>query len=126
MRCGHNMSTTNSAELIDHGHTQGRAFLGIGSSSHLIEQNQRGSFADFNHARDICDVRSEGGKVCSKRLMIANISEHGSIECNLRFASGNGYAGEGHQREQSSCFENHGLAACVGARDNHRIVLLVE
>src|SRR5207302_3206412 len=80
MRCGHNMSTTNSAELIDHGHTQGRTFLGIGSSSHLIEQNQRGSFADFNHARDICDVRSEGGKVCSKRLMIANMSEHGSIE----------------------------------------------
>ena len=125
MRGRQHLRTTALAEVIDYGHAQCRALLGIGAGSHLVKQNQRGRFAQFNHARDICDVRSKSGQVCGERLMVANISKHRSIEWNPGLAGGDRHTRESHQRKQSGGLKNDCLTARVGAGYHHRGVVFV-
>ena len=43
-------------EIIDHGDSERRSLLRIGSGADFIQQNQRRHFTRLDHRSDVCDV----------------------------------------------------------------------
>ena len=81
------LRTAVSAEMIDYGNAERRAFLGVGAGPGLVQQNERRRDAFADHPGDVRHMRRECREIRRERLVVADVGEDRSVEGNSGFAA---------------------------------------
>src|SRR6185503_8394300 len=64
VRRSNNVRTTISSEVIDNRDSKRGSLFRISSSANFVEQDEGGGLTEFEHVRDVCDVRRKRRKIC--------------------------------------------------------------
>ena len=107
---------------FDQGNGQSRALGGICARAQLIVEDQSSAVALGHHVYDGAHMAGEGGQALGNGLLVADVRQNG-VKGRERASVPRGHmeAALGHERQQTDGFQGHGLAAGVGAGDNHGV-----
>ena len=102
---------------------QSRAFAGIRSGSHFVQQHQSWCRTGTHRSEDAPDalhMATEGGEALLQGLFITDVSEHLRAPGERRNpTAGKPEAGTGHQCRKTQALEGDCFAAGVGTGDRH-------
>ena len=107
------------AEVAQDGLGQGRPLLRVGAGTQFVDEYQGTGGYLVEDSPQVLDVGAEGGQRLLDALLVANVGVDTVQQGKLGGLGGDVQAGVGHQSQQADGLEGHGLAAGVGAGDDH-------
>ncbi len=117
MMGGHHRRCPDPLDLIENGHRQCGAFLGVGAGAELVEEHQTPPARVIENVGDGRHVTGERGKRLFEGLLVADIREN-IVEERERasFIGRDLHAELVHEGEEAGGLQRNGLTPGVGAR----------